>query len=738
MAVIEQTPYITHNANGATTVFAFPFLVLDEADLTVEVLDAASAPVVIAFTVSGIGNSAGGSVTFDSAPASGCTVSLRRVSALARGTIYATLGDLKAATINDDFDRLWLALQEVAAGQDNAPTAAALEADLANVLTGSKGAAKLGYSPTLGYAAGIGAFLNNVYARTAAEVAAGVTPTAYYFAPGDARRYGAVGDGTTDDTTALQNWAAVDHPHLLAEGKTYKITGALTLPAVLDGRGATISCTSTATVSRVGTLTQIPDLSVSPSAGDQTLTFGSAHTLTQDDVIVIYNPTDSSWSIARTYYRAGEFCRAATIPTTTTVDLAEPLKSGYTAANVDVYKLTRNDVDWANLNIIGPDATAPGLRLALATRATLRNVRVRFASYLGIYIDRCTDYELHGCSTNVPKTAISDCYGLLHGNSQNGKVIGGSFYSLRNSIDHGGDDVTGCVPVRNVVHTGCTISNDNGVAAEAANTHANAVGIRFESCFIQGGASLNGRDVEYVDCTIGGAPAALGYLVGGGSEMIGGRYSVSNCKLKAGGAYSVGLVRAYNGANATEASHLIVEDNDVDMGSCDTYVRTDVVVATYKSNARVDGVVFTDGAASLANVLRMVGTGSGGDGDYVIVDRVTNGASGAVLYFAASSYGATVKCRLQQQRGSVAITPVSAAASANAATQTFRYSYGSKTPICTVSLLSGSVNSKTVVGYPSSVSATAVIPTMRTADSANFGVTSPDVTAHWTASVDEI
>jgi hypothetical protein len=43
------------------------------------------------------------------------------------------------------------------------------------------------------------------YARTAAEIAASVTPTAYQHPPGDVRRYGVTGDGSTDDTSTLQN-----------------------------------------------------------------------------------------------------------------------------------------------------------------------------------------------------------------------------------------------------------------------------------------------------------------------------------------------------------------------------------------------------------------------------------------------------------------------------------------------------------------------------------------------------
>jgi hypothetical protein len=44
-----------------------------------------------------------------------------------------------------------------------------------------------------------------LYPRTAAEISAGVTPTTYQYEPGDIRRYGAVGDGTTDNSTAFAN-----------------------------------------------------------------------------------------------------------------------------------------------------------------------------------------------------------------------------------------------------------------------------------------------------------------------------------------------------------------------------------------------------------------------------------------------------------------------------------------------------------------------------------------------------
>ncbi len=70
----------------------------------------------------------------------------------------------------------------------------------------------INYDPTIAYTSGIGQFLNYTYARTATEVAAGVTPLNYAIAPGNALRYvpaaqaAAILDGTSsfDCTTAIQ------------------------------------------------------------------------------------------------------------------------------------------------------------------------------------------------------------------------------------------------------------------------------------------------------------------------------------------------------------------------------------------------------------------------------------------------------------------------------------------------------------------------------------------------------
>jgi hypothetical protein len=110
MTVAVQTPYTQATGNGVTVTFPFAFLVADQADLKVTVNGVLLANLA-GYTVSGIGNQSGGSVSFTSAPASGATILMERSVELKRTTDYQYAGDLPSRTLNFDFDRVWLALQ---------------------------------------------------------------------------------------------------------------------------------------------------------------------------------------------------------------------------------------------------------------------------------------------------------------------------------------------------------------------------------------------------------------------------------------------------------------------------------------------------------------------------------------------------------------------------------------------------------------------------------------------------
>lgn len=604
---------------------------------------------------------------------------------------------------------------------------ATLTADLASTSNATKGAALSGWLFSLSYAANT---IGWAVQRT------GVTPT----------MCGAVGDGVTDDTAALQAWASSVFPKV-GEPKTFKVTGQITFAAgacVVDGRGMVIDAsaggtfTDSSVVYCTGSLSAIPDLSASPAVGATSLTWGSAHTLAQNDVFIIYNPTNSSWSGLRTYYRAGEFCQVNRVTSSTAVTLWTPLYSAYTAANVDVYKMASNRVAVKNMTVIAPSSgSIRPLRLRLATSVRLEDVRCYGSDYVAIELDRCFDVEARGLDLYEQPSSYSDEYGISIGNCQNVRVIGGTISGARHAVTIGGDDFTGSVPCRNVKIIGATLRNDfaNG-GAPAADIHGNAQDIHYENCLIYGGGSFGGLDNFYRGCRFYEGISASTALIIGGSECMGGVYLVEGCHLESSPAFSNGLVRAFSSTNGTKDLSLLVKNCTVSMGSCDTFARVDMGSSTYKANAHIENITFLS-SASLANICRMVGTGAAGDGDYVIVDNIANAKSGASLYAALTGYGSTVKVRLMSQAGESAMT-MNTGAAFTSVTPTFRYSYGSKTPV----IQGATLDTRAIDNIPLVVShrlksATAVTFDVGKANNAN-PTTGPTVTVNWRVGLDEI
>lgn len=109
MAVSEQTPYIEHVANGITTSFALEFDCDNRDHLIVLVDDVES--VVGAWSLSN------GAVVFNTAPANGKKITIQRNTPASRSTNFQSSNNsFRPETINKDFDRVWLKIQELGVG----------------------------------------------------------------------------------------------------------------------------------------------------------------------------------------------------------------------------------------------------------------------------------------------------------------------------------------------------------------------------------------------------------------------------------------------------------------------------------------------------------------------------------------------------------------------------------------------------------------------------------------------
>lgn len=108
MTIPVQPTFTASIANGVTTVFPYGFKIAAEEDLAVTIDGVIQTS---GYTVSGVGNPAGGNVTFSVAPANLKKVVRYLAPVMKRDTDYQQFGDWLADVVNLDFDRIWLALQ---------------------------------------------------------------------------------------------------------------------------------------------------------------------------------------------------------------------------------------------------------------------------------------------------------------------------------------------------------------------------------------------------------------------------------------------------------------------------------------------------------------------------------------------------------------------------------------------------------------------------------------------------
>ncbi len=109
MTVTAAPSVNNHVGNGVSTVFAYGFKILQAADLKVTV----NGVIVTNYTVAGVRNPSGGSITFTPAPANGAAIRIARNMAILRGTDYQFNGALPADTLNDDQDAPVMMIQQI-------------------------------------------------------------------------------------------------------------------------------------------------------------------------------------------------------------------------------------------------------------------------------------------------------------------------------------------------------------------------------------------------------------------------------------------------------------------------------------------------------------------------------------------------------------------------------------------------------------------------------------------------
>ncbi len=107
--VVPRKQYV---ANGTLTTYEFPFAIFSEDDIEVYLDDIKQLSTT--YTVAGVRESDGGSVTFTTAPTSGTIITIVRNLSIERTSDFQEGGALRADTLNDEFDYQIACQQQIA------------------------------------------------------------------------------------------------------------------------------------------------------------------------------------------------------------------------------------------------------------------------------------------------------------------------------------------------------------------------------------------------------------------------------------------------------------------------------------------------------------------------------------------------------------------------------------------------------------------------------------------------
>ncbi|MBI1301345.1 MAG: hypothetical protein GC137_06770 [Alphaproteobacteria bacterium] len=226
----DIVPIVRYVADGVDVSYLYPFPIFASEDLKVYFNGAEQ---VSGFTISGAGVTAGGSVTFDIAPAEDVIITLARELPIERVTDYLEGGDFSAASINTEMDYVIASLQQVNRENDLMLKYGDHETP-GNVTLPDRGVRAnkaLGFD---GDGNPVAVSLEGSMAApdfTATGTGAATRTSHDKFSDLiSIKDFGAVGDGLTDDTVAIQNALAAHNTVFVPEG-VYLVTGTIRLTA---------------------------------------------------------------------------------------------------------------------------------------------------------------------------------------------------------------------------------------------------------------------------------------------------------------------------------------------------------------------------------------------------------------------------------------------------------------------------------------------------------------------------
>ena len=510
--------------------------------------------------------------------------------------------------------------------------------------------------------------------------------------------FGGVINGT-DQAAVFQRMAASSATVWYIPANTsWRIDSLITIShdLIITGTGTLDFSQGNGGVLITGSLTQISDLSLDVPKRSSVLSFTSTPDISNNDIIILYNPTDFSWSNHRSYYREGEMVRVYSV-SDNNVTIFGDTNDSYLAVDMDVYRLNGVKGIIRDIHVIpSANSNVPAIEIRNGIDCVFEDVRGAGGIYTVLALTRCYGFNIRGNNVINSSVVSGDEYGIAISNCQKGSIDGFTGHATRHCIALGGGSGPGCVPTRGLKISNCILQNLKSSGVGSADMHGNTDNITYHNCIISH-ANIAGRNNSYIDCTIYGRgnlddPVYSDGACIWGGEIVGGFFKIHGCKLiSEGNGQTYGYVylafSQYTGEDGLrEDFHLDVDNITFivpNATSLSKLIWLEVNgLETKKVSVRVGRVNVLETTQSMVAILsiRDIASTATLKSDYLIVDGPIDAPSGTYLILPHSS-STNVPKRLMPQHVSTTVTCTNGNTSATSSSIGFRYPYP-KIPDC--------------------------------------------------------
>lgn len=545
-----------------------------------------------------------------------------------------------------------------------------------------------------------------------------------------AKQAGLRGDGVTSDNARGLAFAAADISHKHFSAGTYigtsvwnfgtnaKVTGD-TDKSMLDFSSAV--AIGAHCVTSIGSITALPALTAAVANKSNTLVFASAPDLKIGDIVLIWNPTDASWSTWRPDYRAGEYCRVASV-SGNTVTLFGLTYDAYASSAVQLYKLGGTTACFKDIKIKQPASANDALFVSWADNPIIDNVPTEGSLYAGITVQNCVDIT---CRVRAKQASApsGNNYGMVVSNCQGG-VVEGYLYATRHPNTMGGNVGIGSVPCRNIDIYASMSNLLAGIGA--GDLHGNTEDIRFHGQTFNSGGVVAGKNNRWIGCKfIGPADSGVALYMGevkeGLFKFIGCTFEGDKDPNSAGNGDGLLTFQNFN-ANVIGDCNFVFDNPTIHAPVATVYPMLFALNGTSATiNINFEGNVLFTRSPAMTQMLRLRQYGTTGTFGNICMPSVSGMAASGIPYAVLVGAPPVQKFKLPDQVGTTTVSTVTSTSLVAAPAVVFPHAYPTGvTPWIEVHTGDVNVGGKRVTTGFTSPSNSGMTPQLATTDVANF------------------